>query len=431
MWRSTLVTCAALVGFACCRATVTEPKLAPAWSEELAAQPLSRAECVDLALHSAPNAAAWSARLKTARAQLESASRFANPVMSLGWEDFGLNRAASGSPIQTTLTLAAALEDVFSRRRRADAARYELDALEADVRGEMAQLAARVTRTYDELVVARKRVELSAELAAVSTRQRDDVRAFVTSGASARIDLERAEAERAEALAESARTEQAERALELEFAFALGFERPVHVQLAEVALEAGLVRSRDLTELLTLAAQDRQEILAASARYQAELERLHLAAERLQFLPAISAGPRRQGNETRGVASIDVALPLFDSGAAAQHEHEATLLAAAAAVRAGAHDVARDVYIALDRLTAAEAFLSDHARDLAARRRALRERTEQLFKAGEIEYSELALSRRDEVVARIALLDAELAVAAARIDLDEACGASRVSAPRH
>jgi outer membrane protein TolC len=81
------------------------------------------------------------------------------------------------------------------------------------------------------------------------------------------------------------------------------------------------------------------------------------------------------------------------------------------------------VCAALDALKASESFLSQHARDLADRRRALRERTERLFHAGEAEYAELALARRDEVQARIALLDAELAVATGRVDLDAAAGA--------
>jgi outer membrane protein TolC len=53
----------------------------------------------------------------------------------------------------------------------------------------------------------------------------------------------------------------------------------------------------------------------------------------------------------------------------------------------------------------------------------LRERTERLFRAGEIDYAELALARRDEVQARIALLEARLAVSSAQIDMDAATGA--------
>ncbi len=427
--------CAALAVFALvlgvsCRATVAEPRLAPAWAEEQARTPLSRADCIALATRSAPNAAAWQARRLAARAGLESADRFPNPTLSLGWEDFGLNHAAAAGSVQTTLSLALALEDVFARKRRAAAARHELEAEEADLRAQAAQLAADVSRAYDELVAARTRATLQAELSSVAEKQRADVERFATSGLAARVDLERASAELAQAEAQRAQaTVEADR-LELAFAFALGFERPQRLQLSEALRNASSTPSRDLAELLALAASARSEIAAAAARYQAELERSRLAAERLQFLPALGAGPRRQGDELRGVATIDVVLPVFDSGAAAEHAQSAALLAAAAALRASAHEVARDVCSALERLRAAETYLSEHARDLAARRLALRESTERLFRAGEAPYADLALARRDEVEARLSLVDAELAAAAARVDLDFAVGALEVREPR-
>jgi outer membrane protein TolC len=116
-------------------------------------------------------------------------------------------------------------------------------------------------------------------------------------------------------------------------------------------------------------------------------------------------------------------LPIFDSGAAAEHSQDAALLAAAAALRASAQSVAHEVALAFETLSTSTAYLSDHARDLADRRRALRESTERLFRAGEIEYSELALARRDEVQARITLLEARLAVSSAQVDMDAATGA--------
>ena len=420
--------CASILGLAfvfitSCHATVVEPRLAPAWAEAEAQKPLTRDDCIALATKSAPNAAAWQARRLAARAGLERAKTLPNPTLTLGWEDFGLNQAASGSSVQTTLSLAMALEDVFSRKRRKAAARHELEAEEADLRADAAKLAADVSRAYDELVAARTRSTLQDELTAVAEKQRADVERFTESGIAPHFDLERAEAELAQAQADRAKTAVEAQRLELELAFSLGFERPAALQLSEPLTNASKIASRDLTALLSAAANKRSEIAAAAARYQAELERLKLAAERLQFLPTVGAGPRKQGEELRGVATIDVALPIFDSGKATEHAQSATLLAAAAALRTSAHDVARDVCTALERLDASESYLTDHARDLAARRLSLRERTERLFRAGEAPYADLALARRDEVQARLALVDADLAAAAARIDLDFATGA--------
>ncbi len=417
-----------LLALAGCKATIVEPTLPPAWPESAAQRPLTRADCISLAAGSAPTAAAWEARRLAARARLDQASRLPNPTLSLGWEDFGLNQAATGSTVQSTLSLALALADVAARKRRKHAAQAELLAEEADLRAERAQLAADVCLAYDELVVARARAALHAELTDVAGMQAHDVGRFVENGLLPRLDLERAVAEGRQAQADFVGASTRARALELEFAFALGFERPVALALAEPlaaggnAGAGGTVSSLPLAELLAVAAAARPELAAARARYEAERERLSLAAERVQFMPTIGAGPRTLGDEVLGVASIDVELSLFDSGAVAEHEQQAALLGAASALRAAAHAVALQVCTTLGRSQAAEAFIRDHARDLAARRRGLRERTERLFHDGEAEFADLVLARRDEVQSRVALLDAEHAAAAARVALQAALG---------
>ncbi|MEO6708921.1 MAG: TolC family protein, partial [Planctomycetota bacterium] len=252
--------------------------------------------------------------------------------------------------------------------------------------------------------------------------QRAATEKLVAAGLMAPIETQRAEAEFARASADVAASEAAARAHELEFAFALGFERPVALVFSDGLTRADGPQSLDLEQMLTLASLHRQELAAANEAYAAELERLHLAASRVSFLPVVGAGPRSQGSEVRGVASLDVVLPIFDRGSAAKHAQDAELLAAAAHIRAAAHGVANEVCAAADRLRSATEFRDSHAHALSLRRRRLREDSERLFSAGELDYSALALARRDEVESRLAELDAELAVALARIDLSAAQG---------
>ncbi|HEX5009929.1 MAG TPA: TolC family protein, partial [Planctomycetota bacterium] len=400
----------------------------PAWADSDAAEPLTRARCMDLALRSAPTAAAWEARRAAARARLQQASLLPNPVLAVDWEDFGLNSAATGA-VQTTLSLAWALSDVYAREGREAAARHDLEAEEAELRADAARLAAAVSRAYDELVAARSRVALQQELADVAERERVDVAHFVSSGDSPRIDLERAEAELAEAQSAAAQARSAARAQELELAFALGFERPVTLQLADGLTATPTAPQPALGDLLASAAAARPELAGAEARYQAELQRLQLAADRVRFLPTVSAGPRFRGDALLAVGGLDVELPFFDSGAAEEAGEQAALLAAAAALRAAAQDVARGVCAAAERVTAAQAQLDEHATDLAQRRAALRTRTEALFRAGQAEYAEMALARRDDVRARLAQLDAQLAASESRIDLQLALGSFAPAPP--
>lgn len=57
-----------------------------------------------------------------------------------------------------------------------------------------------------------------------------------------------------------------------------------------------------------------------------------------------------------------------------------------------------------------------------ASRRQLRQDSERLFAAGELEYIDVLLARRDEVAARIAELDAGLELSLAEIDLRASLG---------
>ncbi len=161
------------------------------------------------------------------------------------------------------------------------------------------------------------------------------------------------------------------------------------------------------------AAASRPEIAAAEARYRAELERLQLAASRVQFLPTILPAYRSLDGMSLGVASIEFQVPLFDAGGAEVAARDAGLLLAAAELQKVAHATARDVAAAAQGTAAARAFLHDHAEPVAAKRTALRAGAERLFEAGQVNFDELLTTRRDEVRARQALLDAALALSEA------------------
>ncbi len=407
---------------AACQSTVVEPKLQPAWSSEAAAKPLARADCIDLALNSAANRAAWSARLEAARAKLEQAKLLPNPTLALSWEDFGLNSAALGSPVQTTLSLAVALEDLLTRKQRSAVANHELLAMEARLRIDRAQVAADVARMYDRLVAARAALELSRDAARILQLQRQAVEKLVAAGVEAPIEQRRAEAECVQAENGVLASDAQARALELQFAFALGFERPVALELSEGLSGTHASTPAGIEDLLAQAILNRPELKAASEEYAALLGQLHLRAARVQFLPTISAGPRKQGDELLGVAGIESVLPIFDTGAAGEQHAKAELLAAAAEVRRAAALVAVEVCAAAQRQESGAEMLEHGARELSLRRRRLREDSERLFQAGESDYSAFVLARRDEVEARRAELDAQLTLALASIDLAAALG---------
>jgi outer membrane protein TolC len=407
---------AVVLAFAAGCGSVTEPVIDPDWTGTDAAKPLTHADCVRLATQSAPTAAAWRARLLSAQAALRQAKTLPNPTFSAGWEDIGVR----DTNVQQTFSLAYELQAIFARPRLEAAAQHDLDAARADLLAEKTKLAADVCRAYDGLVAARAHAALAKEIVDVAERGHDAALRFVAAGEKSRFDADRAEAEVASARAALAKAESDARAEELALAFAVGFARPVALQLADGMTPAPSAAEPE--ELLVAAANARPEIAAAAARYAAQLERAHLAAERLQFLPAPNGGWRTTGSEQSWVAGLDVQIPLFDSGGAAVDAASADLLAAAAALRRTTRDVGGEVIAAYRRSADADQYLATHARPLADKRRALREESARLFAAGEAEFADLLQSFRDEIDARGALLDADAAAAAARVDLAAATG---------
>jgi cobalt-zinc-cadmium efflux system outer membrane protein len=320
--------------------------------------------------------------------------------------------------------LGEALADLASRERRSAAAQHELAAEEARLFAERADLAASVSRAYDELVAARKRLELDRDLTEIAQTQRKAVARFVELGESPRLELEKAEAECLDAGLQETRDEALARAKEIELAFALGFERPVALRLAEGLSGPLGEETHELEPLLAQAAQQSPRLKAASEDYAAALERAHLAASGVRFLPVVRAGPRSVDGETLAVVELESELPLFDQGQSERGAASAELLAAAAAVRAAAHELAREVSLAHTAVASDAKTLETQVRPLAEQRVRLRQRTEAQFQAGEASYLELVSVRRDEVKARSTVLEAELELAAARVELARVLGAN-------
>ncbi len=400
-------------------ASVREPVVAPNWAASHAATSLSHVDCVELALHAAPTAAAWEARRRLAQARVAEASAFPNPNLGLTWEQIGLGSVA---PVEQTVSLFVALDQVLSRPGRTRVAEQELTATEASLLAERRKLAAAVCRSYDALVAMRARVDLRRQQVAIAARSTEVIRRFVEVGLEPRISIDRSEAEHRQALVDLARTSASARAMEIAFAFTLGFERPVELQLSESMTQPISGVPGDLDAALAEARATRHELVAVDAEYAAQLERLHIRAVRLQFLPTVGAGYRSAGGTSSAVASVDMPLPLFDRGDPARAEEEAALLATAASVRQVALGIAAEVSESLERLQSAQIVLEQHDRSLAALRESLREGAEQTFREGESDFQTLILARRDEVEARLSLLDSELEVASARIALRDALG---------
>jgi outer membrane protein TolC len=400
---------ALLLALAACHA-VNEPVVAPSWPPAAADAPLTRADCVRLACAWAPARDGWRARYLTAVAQVRAAGLLPNPQLLLEWEDFSIGPAVPASLLQQTFTLSWAIGDVLLRSTRESIATHELEATLAELQTERRNLAVEVCRAYDGLVAARRAAAIATSAAAAAARHRDALQRLAGDGEAPPFDAAVADAEAAEAAAAAAAAQREAGAQELAFAFALGFERPVPLQLADGLNEP--VVAADLESLLAQAAAARPELAAARAHYAAQLDRLHVAASPLRYIPVVGAGYRRIDGESLGVATLDVALPLFDAGGADVAAADAVLLDAAARARVAAHVVAGDVASTAARVAAARS-RRDEARDVAARRTALCAAALRWFEAGELGFADLRSAETAALTAQRELLDAGLALSLA------------------
>ena len=418
---------ALVLGAVGCR-TVEEPVLPASWSEAEVDHALSHAECVALALRSAPTAAAFRARLDLARAALAQAGALPNPGLALSWEEFRLPLLATSTQVQSTVGLGWALDEVFTRDARESVARHELLAERASLQAEAGRLAVEVAGAYDALVDARARVALLARRAAQADQAREVAASTARAGLGSVLDAPRADADWAQARADRALAEADADRLQLALGYALGLARPAALELAEGRSEPPSVDLDDELALLDEAAAARPELQAARERYAAALERCQLVGGAARLLPTVGLGARRTGSATTGVASIDVQLPVFDSGGPAFAQQEALLLDAAAELRAAARSVTQQVREAGRRLAWADAWLHDHADDLVRRHVTLSEHAARLFAAGEVGFDEVSSTRRAALDAELSRLDALHERAAAGLDLAAALGRIDVTA---
>lgn len=398
-------------------AAVVEPKLVPPHAASIAAKPLSHADCESLALGSAPNAAAFQAKLAGARAQLQTAKAWPNPTLSAAWENLGLGRMIA----EQTMSLGMALEGLLLRGDHVSIAEHEFAAQCAELEYERAKLVLDVHAAYDSLVAARERVAALREDVRIAQMGLDAARRFASAGVQSKLVSDEAAAQLAEAEFARADAGAQARQQEIAFAFALGFERPVALELSEPMTAALDVPAPE--QAIERAAAQRLDLKAATERYAAEADRCHLTNARPRFMPTVGGGPRFIGNDTLWVASLDVELPLFHSGSSEVDAQDAALLLSAAELRKAAVQVAADVSLALAEHTAASAHAAQHALPLLAMRTKLRQDHERLFAAGEVAFHDLLASQRTEAAARTSEVDARLRLALASSRMQFAMGA--------
>jgi len=376
-------------------------------------RPLSLQDCLRLSRQNDVHVAQWTARLASARAELTTARTLPNPVFQGTWEDIGIH-AAGQSLATSAYGFSYPLFFWWTRGKQIAVARQNLRAQEQAVRADQRQLAVEIGSAYFTLLAAGRKVQATDELlksARDSLRLADEsFHVGLISGHDAA--LARTEVTQAEADLFDARHEQ--RAQNLAFAFALGADRPREVLLQEreqplpVPLAADAPSTAVLPEALLVRALQADPAYA-KARAEREAAEAGLQLEYRQAMPlseAQATGQRKRAPEGVGSTwAFEIPIPLFNRNQGGIAKAKADLLTARTEEEKARRDVAAGLAVAWEGYSAASQRRHVYAEPITRSRARLAQDANDLFVAGQINYSDLQLARREWRQAELAAVD--------------------------
>ena len=360
------------------------------------------------------------AQWASARAAHTTAAARPNPTLTL-IPGFSANAPAGVSPWLPAVNLDFLFETAGKRDRRAAAAAFEAEATRLGVLSAAWQVRSAVRHALLDAAAAQARLPL---LVAQRDAQRDLVRRLeqqreagaidATAVANARLTLLKSEETVAVAEAQAV-THQGR------IAIALGLPRAAvaHLTVPNELGDTDPLAQGELATARTRALHARADVLTAFARYEAACAAFELELRRRQ--PDLHLGPGYQWDQgqSKWTVAFGFELPLF-------HRNEGPLAEAAARCREAAAQltsVQAQIIAAVDEAASAETLALaqlERARQLRAESARQAERARGRFTAGAVDRLEVHTAAIELQAADLAVVDAQIAVANARGQLEAA-----------
>ncbi|MBI1784413.1 TolC family protein [Candidatus Sumerlaeota bacterium] len=387
------------------------------------ADPLSLEKSLELAHSNDLRQAEWKARMAAARAGIAKAKEIPNPTLNLLWEDIGLKDAEGTNLAAATYGVSWPALFWWGRGKRVAAARAEEESELASIAKDRRELDIQIGEDFFKLLAAQKKFEVQEDLLHLTSdslhlaRVQHDLK--MTSDYE--YDQARAEQLQAESALEGIRAEL--RAGQLEFAFALGADRPVFARAAadendgkngNHAAEAGEETNRSqITDgqeadtppqaLIEIVLKNDPGWREASAGRRAA--EAHLAAEQRAAIPlaetSASAGRKNDPDGMASLFSFDIPVPLFNWNRAGIREAKAKLLEAQAAEEKVRRTAIAQLSLVWNEYQSARRRWENYSKPYAEIAARNERSAAKLFAAGELEYTELLRVRRDSGAARM------------------------------
>ncbi|HVZ94533.1 MAG TPA: TolC family protein [Phycisphaerales bacterium] len=405
------------------------PDWSASWEESLLTPwdgltPLSADHAVAIALR---NNRALRAKLETiaaARADLVQSGLLPNPVVavSLG---FPINHAEG---VKIGVSVVEQFAQIWLIPAKRAAASADLDQRILESSSDALALVAETRSLHARLLFAQRGLSLRREHLSLLERSSSAIESRVRAGEASRLDLSRQRLEhlklRAEIIELDSETDRLRRRL-LEL---LGVaDRPSNFELTDaIPMEPSAPAEGQLPtepEIIELARVQRLDVAASRAEYSAALARVDQAGRsRLEHLDA-GLGYERDDDAAQTLGpTIELSIPIFDTGAARESKAEAEARRALLLADATTQRAVREAREAWVHAASTAAALDIQQRELLPEAERAMTLSEQTFAAGRTDLFTQLVAQRDLLEARTHLADLELAHHLALIELERAVG---------
>jgi cobalt-zinc-cadmium efflux system outer membrane protein len=362
------------------------------------------------------------AEVEAARAQVAGARLLSqnNPELSVA---VGPRSGPTERTVDYELSITQPIEIAGRRRARIDAATASVKAAEARLAERRSAVAAEVREAFGRAVAAEAHEQVAMEAIELATQARKAAERRHLAGAASLIEVNTARIEvgRSQRAYLAARRMRAAAIVELKLLLGMG-------AVAQLSLQGQLEpspqeRTLDLQALTIMATRNRADLLVA--RHELEVARAEHRLASREAVPTprlgVSFSKEESAQIVLGVLSIE--LPLFDRNQAARGVSNARVRQAELAVAALEQRIAQEVELSVDRVQMARETLEGFSGDVLQALDQNLALVTRGYDAGELDFLELLLMRRELLEARREYIEALAELNSAEAQLDRVLSA--------
>lgn len=363
---------------------------------------------------------AYRADLDAAALKLKHAGLPPNPELGIEWDNLGSNLPADDVR-ETKISLNQPFEVGGKPSARKNKGQAEILRLQREQTTAWLDIATEVRMAFLEVLVARERLTLQQEAEKIASELAGLTHERVAAGELAATEETRAEARKAETMAETQK--QLRLLAESELGLTLALVEPDNITVTAVGQ---LQQEVAIPDRQTLLAGIQDSPLLTLRRSESELAATGLSLEQANAWsdPALSIAVREiPGKDARAVSvGISIPLPLFQRNQVALAEASATVRKATTNEEAAARRLKTELIKSHSMLVAADHEARTLRNEVLSRAAEAAEAVREGFRAGKFRYSDVLEASQSLVTVQSRHLDTILDLNRAAITLDHLLG---------